>query len=139
VLNKKLTRLAKRYPKAAGRIKKRAATAALKELVLRTPVDTGLARGSWRVTQNIGSRAQPTRRDKSGGKTIAAGMRIIARSKPSNDLVISNVANHTGLINTGAIKITKARPFAGPGFVENALRRAQISVAKDSIFRDMKF
>lgn len=137
-LNKKLAKLARDYPERAGQIKQRAAEAALRELVFRTPVDTGLARGSWRVTQSRPSRARP-RKDRSGATTMSNGLRVIRGVKGVRDVYITNVSDHLALINSGAIKITKATPFAAAGFVENGLRAAQISVGKDSLFKTRRF
>jgi len=101
----------------------------MKELVLSTPVDTGKARGSWRVTQNRASRARP-RKDKSGGRTIAHALSTIRGIKGSADIIITNVADHTTLIDDGRVIITKARPHADPGFVNRAVKRANIAAGK---------
>ena len=128
-LNKKLNKFAVQYPRRARGIKRKVAEFAIKELVLSTPVDTGKSRGSWRVTQNRPSRAQP-RLDKSGGRTIAHALTTIRGIKGSADIYVTNVADHTELINNGTVIITKARPHADPGFVERAVRRANIAAAK---------
>lgn len=138
-LNVKLARLAKRYPTAAKQIKQRAAAASLRELVLSTPVDTGLARGSWRVTQNRPSRAKP-RKDPSGARTISLGLRTIRAIRSGNtDIVLTNTSEHLEFINDGTVRITKARPFAEPGFVDKGIVAAQQSVLRDSIFRIARF
>lgn len=134
-LNKKLNRFAIKYPRRAARIKQIVAEHSIRELVLSTPVDTGLARGSWRVTQNRPSRARP-QKDKSGGRTIAKALTTIRGIKAGSDIYVTNVANHTELIDTGVVIITKARPHADPGFVERAVRRANITAAKSRTVLD---
>lgn len=139
-LNAKLRRLSKNYPELASRIARNAAKASFREVVLKTPVDTGLARGSWRVTQGRASRAKARNRDKTGSPTLAAGFAVINGARVDQaQLVITNVAVHTDLINRGIVTITKARPFAGPGFVEEALNAASASISTDSIFRTYRF
>jgi hypothetical protein len=63
----------------------------LTRVVLRTPVDTGRARGNWQVTQgspasgfNLGAA------DKNGGGTISAGNSKIAQAKPFTITWITN-------------------------------------------------
>ena len=127
-LNAKLRRLSKNYPELASRIARNAAKASFREVVLKTPVDTGLAR------------AKARNRDKTGSPTLAAGFAVINGARVDQaQLVITNVAVHTDLINRGIVTITKARPFAGPGFVEEALNAASASISTDSIFRTYRF
>lgn len=138
-LNKKLTKLAARYPTAANNLRGSVALAALRQLVFSTPVDTGLARGSWRVTATRPSTARP-RKDKSGARTFSTGTAAIRAFKNiKTPLFITNTSDHLELINTGVIKITKAQPFAGPGFVEKGVRAAQIEVGKQSILTIARF
>jgi hypothetical protein len=93
-----------------------------RNVIFKTPVDTGLARGSWRITQRAPSRATP-RRDPGGAATFSRAIGAIKKAKLQNDLFLTNTAGHTALINTGIIRITKAQPFAAPGYVEEAVRQ----------------
>lgn len=51
----------------------------LRRVVLRTPVDTGRARGSWQVGAGSPPRSSPIGVDPSGAATIAKGAAVIAQ------------------------------------------------------------
>jgi hypothetical protein len=57
-------------------------------------------------------------------------MTVIRGIKGKADIVITNTADHTELIDDGRVIITKARPHADPGFVERAVRRGNIAAGK---------
>lgn len=64
---------------------------ALARIVLRTPVDTGRARGNWQVTID-GTPAKGTVQalDKDGTRTVVAGGKEIAQAKPFGVVYITN-------------------------------------------------
>jgi hypothetical protein len=61
---------------------------ALRRLVLRTPVDTGRARGSWQVTSGHPATSSPIGVDPSGSATIGKGATAAAELTPGEDAFI---------------------------------------------------
>lgn len=66
----------------------------LRRLVLRTPVDTGRARGAWEATADTPATSSPVgAQDKNGSGTIAKGAGIISGILPGQvGYVVNNVA-----------------------------------------------
>lgn len=104
-------------------INKEARTVALKALrniVLATPVDTGRARGNWRVGVNSDPRDEIGRKSKKGSIAIRTGQSEIASAKGKGlvDIVIANNLPYIERLNDGSSE-------QAPGkFVEKAIRRA---------------
>jgi len=63
---------------------------ALRGVVLKTPVDTGRARGNWNVTFGNPSTRVSENRDKPGDNTINKGSGKISRVEPFGRIYISN-------------------------------------------------
>lgn len=62
----------------------------LRRIVLKTPVDTGRARGNWFVTINAASGETTTAADKSGHATINRGSAVITGLTEPQAIWISN-------------------------------------------------
>jgi len=70
--------LALTFPKEkATLVVKKIALEVLSRLVLKTPVDTGRARGNWQVTVNSPATTWEDTKDKGGGATIGKGTSVI--------------------------------------------------------------
>ncbi len=80
----------KRVPREIIKIQRKISLEALKRIVLRTPVDTGLARGNWQLTINSPTDAKLTRIDPSGGGAINAGINSLANLPPFATIYIQN-------------------------------------------------
>lgn len=63
---------------------------ALRGVVLRTPVDTGRARGAWLVGEGAAVEDAPDTKDKTGAAAISAGTRAILAAEPYGAIHISN-------------------------------------------------
>jgi len=72
----------------------------LRGVVLKTPVDEGVARGGWAV--GGGAQPGPTGRvDQSGTATINAGMAVIARLQPFTKTWVTNHVHYIGFLDQG--------------------------------------
>lgn len=63
---------------------------ALRRVVMKTPVDTGRARGSWQVAVSVRPTGEVDIYDKDGGQTIAEGSREIAQVGPNEVIYIAS-------------------------------------------------
>lgn len=63
---------------------------ALRRVVMKTPVDTGRARGSWQVAVSVRPTGEVDIYDKDGGATIAEGSREIAQVGPYETIYIAS-------------------------------------------------
>jgi len=96
-----------------GRVQRALTLEGLKRVVLRTPVDTGRARGNWQVT--IGKPATnvidvPLTRQ----ETIIKGSRVTSTVKPFDVIYISNNLSYIGILEFGGFVPTNPGPSADP-------------------------
>lgn len=63
---------------------------ALRGLVLRTPVDTGRARGNWQTTVRQPAAGEVERADKGGGEAVADGANLVSRLELFEDTWLTN-------------------------------------------------
>lgn len=89
----------------------------LRRVVLKTPVDTGRARGSWQVSHGSPAVGDPDRTDPSGGVSIAEGLAEIQQGTDPFGVVYitSNLAyilalenGHSGQAPEGMVATTIA-------------------------------
>lgn len=76
-----LATFARKYEEKAETLVKAVALDVLKTIVLRTPVDTGRARGNWQVTIGVPATGRLERLDKQGAAAIASGSSAVAGFK----------------------------------------------------------
>lgn len=90
---------------------------ALSRIVLRTPVDTGRARGNWQAgAGSPDATVNPVGFDKQGTATIARGAAILQAAEPDQTLYITNSlayilpleAGHSGQAPAGMVGVTIA-------------------------------
>lgn len=74
---------------------------ALSKIVIRTPVDTGRARGNWQTTIDTPASSVLDIEDKSGGPTIEAGTQVARRIPPFSQSFISNNVEHILVLEQG--------------------------------------
>lgn len=89
---------------------------ALGGVVLRTPVDTGRARGNWQVAigvENVNGESGVL--DKGGASTVTQGGATIARQQGFQKILIQNNVPYIGRLNDGHSKQAPA------GYVEGTL------------------
>lgn len=99
---------------------RKVALKALRNIVLATPVDTGRARGNWRVGVNSDPRDTIARKSKKGTAAIKVGQSTIASAKGKGlvDIVIANNLPYIERLNDGWSEQAPSK------FVEKAIRRA---------------
>lgn len=83
------------------RMQKSIGLQALSSIVLKTPVDTGRARGNWQVTIGEPASGVVGTEDISGQATIAAGSAVIANIPPFSVLHITNNLPYIGVLEGG--------------------------------------
>lgn len=74
---------------------------ALTGVVLRTPVDTGRARGNWQAHVGAPVGRETGRLDKGGSAAIADGAAAIAAQRGFQQIVIENNVPYIGRLNEG--------------------------------------
>lgn len=100
--NKEIDDFAKTIPNEVTTLQKKIVLEALKRVVLKTPVDTGRARGNWQVAigRPAGTKLQTT--DKSGSETINKGLAALA-GLPDYDVVfIDNNLEYIEFLEAGS-------------------------------------
>lgn len=75
---------------------------ALKRVVLKTPVDTGRARGNWFVAIGAPSGVTTDATDKSGGQTINSGAAVISGLTRAQAIFITNNLPYIGKLESGS-------------------------------------
>lgn len=94
-------------------------------LVSTTPIDTGLARGGWRISTTEDSSEESKVLDKEGAPTIAK-MAAAAKSKqPGQPLVVYNNVPYVGKLDRGSSR--QAPAGMTPAFFR-AIKRAIASI-----------
>lgn len=77
-------------PKAVADATAKIALQALRGVVLKTPVDTGRARGNWNTSVGSPSPEIGDTTDKGGGATISGGATVILSARPFSTIWLSN-------------------------------------------------
>ena len=88
-------------PADAVLFQKKIALDLLVKIVLRTPVDTGRARGGWQVTIGQPATDSPLALDKDGGATIAKGKKVIESVGFGQVIYISNNVTYIRALEEG--------------------------------------
>lgn len=86
------------------------------EVVSRTPVLTGYARGNWRPSVNEPERRPVSVLDPTGAQTIARIRTVARTSRPGDEVIISNNIDYIAALNAGH------SPQAPAGYIETAVR-----------------
>jgi len=102
--NKELDDFAKKVPDKVTIIQKKVVLEALRRLVMRTPVDTGRARGNWQVTIAEPAENQVEVTDKEGDSTIAKGLAALTGLPDYQVVWISNNVNYIEFLEHGSSK-----------------------------------
>jgi len=89
-------------PEKVVLLQKKIVLEALKRLVMKTPVDTGRARGNWQVTIGRPATAAIDAVDKSGGDTIKKGLAAIGDLPPYQVVWISNNVDYIEFLEEGS-------------------------------------
>ncbi len=74
----------------------------LRRLVLRTPVDTGRARGEWQLTIGAASDAELGRLDPGGGAELSLAVAKLAVLPPFSQVWISNNLDYIEVLEAGS-------------------------------------
>lgn len=85
-----------------NRVVRKVSLQALNGVVLKTPVDTGRARGNWGVGINNRPNGTSENTDLSGGATISAGQGEIAGAKTYGEVYITNNLPYIGKLESGS-------------------------------------
>lgn len=99
-----LDKVARQVPQKANQIKRKVALQVLNGVVLRTPVDTGRAKGNWQATLEAPATVVLDRLDKTGQATIAEGQTVIGQAQPGQDIWITNNLPYIGRLERGHSK-----------------------------------
>jgi hypothetical protein len=83
---------------------KKIALECLRRIVLRTPVDTGRARGNWQLTIDVPATGEVANLDKAGGGTIAAGIGNIGGLRPFTVVYLTNNVPYAEALENGHSK-----------------------------------
>lgn len=100
--NKELDDFAKKLPEKVTLIQKKVVLEALRRLVMRTPVDTGRARGNWQVTIAEPSEGQVEVFDSEGSATISKGLAALAGLPNFQVVWISNNVDYIEFLEHGS-------------------------------------
>ena len=116
----------------ANNIKQAAAISILQDVTNGTPVDTGLARGNWRVEVGRGVPRTPTPHpDQTGGRTIQLGIATARTSEPEERINVFNNVPYIVALNGGIDgRGTPHSPQAEAGFIQTSIRRARQVIAR---------
>lgn len=99
---------------------------ALSGVVMRTPVDTGRARGNWQVSVGVDPGSGETGvLDKGGHSVISAGAQSIARQRAFTPIIIQNNVPYITRLNDGHSKQAPA------GYVESTLASLGLGVGRE--------
>lgn len=115
--NKELDEFMEDIPKQVVQLQKKVVLEALRRIVLRTPVDTGRARGNWQVTiakaasgivdnyEKVDSpekRDQPPGLDVAGDEVIKKGLAAISNLPPYQVVYIANNLEYIEFLEEGS-------------------------------------
>lgn len=128
VFAQRIRQRGRQVEQGADRITKQIAGAALTNVVLATPVDTGRARGGWTVSNGAPVFAETGRLDTSGIATIAAGQTQIAQRQSPQDIYLNNNVNYIVFLDQGTSQ------QAAENFVATAVSLA-VSAVELRVFR----
>lgn len=98
---------------------------ALTGLVMRTPVDTGRARGNWQVSIASPRDGETGVLDKGGAQAVAQGAGVIAGQRGFQQVVIQNNVPYIERLNDGHSQQAPA------GYVEGTLASLGLSTGRD--------
>lgn len=104
--NNEIDNFAKSIPGKVIALQKKIVLEALRQIVLRTPVDTGRARGNWQTTIVQPAGGQLDAVDKQGDETITKGLAAIATLLPYQVVYIANNLEYIEFLEDGSSKQT---------------------------------
>lgn len=110
---------------AVSMVTRKLALGALSGVVMRTPVDTGRARGNWMVSIGAARGGESTAADKGGAATIANGSAVIGQQRAFQQIVIENNLPYITRLNDGHSKQAPA------GYVESTLASLGLGVGRE--------
>ena len=91
----------KHAPQQVAVMERKIALEGLRRLAMKTPVDTGRARGGWQVGLGSYPQGQVDRLDPGGETTIAAGSEVIGQIKTPVRCVIANNVEYIEALEHG--------------------------------------
>lgn len=101
--NAEIERFSKKIlPAQVVTFQKKLVLQALRLLVMKTPVDTGRARGNWQVTIDTPAEGQRDVMDAQGQATIAAGLAALESLPPFATVWISNNVDYIEKLEHGS-------------------------------------
>ena len=101
--NKEIDDFAKKLvPQQVTLLQKKIILEALRRIVMKTPVDTGRAKGNWQVTIGAATEQALLTTDADGSETIAAGLAVVAQIPPYSVVWISNNVTYIEFLEDGS-------------------------------------
>lgn len=102
--NQEIQAFGQKVPEKLTLLQKKVVLEALRRLVMKTPVDTGRARGNWQVTIGDPAMNQLETTDKNGAGTIAQGLAAISHLPGYQVVWISNNVDYIEALEHGHSK-----------------------------------
>ncbi len=102
--NREIDEFAKSIPNEAITMQRKIVLEALRRLVMKTPVETGRARGGWQATIGSQAKGQIDTLDKDGLETITRGLAALSSLKPYQVVWITNNVDYIEFLETGSSK-----------------------------------
>lgn len=102
--NKEIAEFAKTIPGKVTELQRKIVLEALKRVVLKTPVDTGRARGNWQVSIGSPAGTKLDVTDKAGGETITKGLAVLTGLSPYQIVFIDNNLEYIEFLEHGSSK-----------------------------------
>jgi len=102
--NREIDDFGKSIPNKVVELQKKIVLEALRRIALKTPVDTGRARGNWQTTIAKAATNQLDVVDKQGDETIAKGLTAIKELPPYQVVYIANNVEYIEFLEEGSSK-----------------------------------
>lgn len=80
----------KEIPRTVKLVQQKVGLQLVRGVILKTPVDTGRARGNWQVSINVSINTVIDRLDRSGGAAISDGTSLVTSAEPFSVISLQN-------------------------------------------------
>ena len=100
--NREINEFAQNIPNQVTVMQKKIVLEALRRIVLRTPVDTGRARGNWQTAIARPLTGQLETVDKAGHATITKGLQAVSNLPPYSVVWLSNNLDYIEFLEEGS-------------------------------------
>tara|TARA_R100000152_G_C6759123_1_gene183033 strand:- start:134 stop:598 length:465 start_codon:yes stop_codon:yes gene_type:complete len=95
-------------------IQRKIAMDLLRGVVMKTPVDTGRARGNWQITIGAPASNELGSKDKTGSGTVSKGQKRVNSAKPYGIIWLTNNVPYIGVLEFGGFVPKDPGPSKDP-------------------------